>query len=79
MTFSEEAAELHRIEAVAMSLGLTETAFERILREVTVEAHAAATEPARTLAAIRERVHQAARRTMPEAGIAALTMVDAVS
>ena len=68
MTFSEEAAELHRIEAVAMSLGLTEAAFERILREVTAQAHAAGTEPASTLAAIRERVHQAARPVMPETG-----------
>lgn len=35
MPLSEEAAELHRLEAVAMSLGLTAAAFERILQHVT--------------------------------------------
>lgn len=60
MTFSEEAAELHRLEAVALSLGLTERAFEDILLGVVAAAHAAGTLPAKQLAEVRLRIHEAA-------------------
>jgi hypothetical protein len=62
MTFSEEAAELHRLEAVALSLGLTERAFEDILLAVVATAHASGKAPAHQLANIRQRVHDAADR-----------------
>ena len=78
MTFSEEAAELHRLEAVAVSLGLGEAAFERILREVTTWAHAVGTAPADTLAAIRGRIHQAACMALPEGCETGRAMADAV-
>ncbi|MBY0260140.1 hypothetical protein [Methylobacterium sp.] len=38
LTFAEQAAELHQIEAVALSLGLSKDAFEQIALEVTAEA-----------------------------------------
>lgn len=62
MTFGEEAAELYRLEAVALSLGLTEPAFEDILLEVIAPAQAADTLPAEQLAEVRQRIHEAAAR-----------------
>ena len=62
MTFSEEAAELHRLEAVALSLGLTERIFEDILLEVIAAAHASSRLPTDQLAEIRLRLHEAADR-----------------
>jgi hypothetical protein len=65
MTFSEEAAELHRLEAVALSLGLTERVFEDILIEVIAAAHAIGMMPADQLAEIRQRLHEAAAQLRP--------------
>ena len=66
MTFEEQAAELHRLEAVALSLGLSDTQFERILLEVTVAADAAGASPAEQLDAIRARVLATTQtRTLP--------------
>lgn len=62
MTFSEEAAELHRLEAVALSLGLTERAFEDILLAVVAEAYAIGRPPAQQLTEVRQRIHEAADR-----------------
>ena len=56
MTFEEQAAELHRLEAVALSLGLSDTQFECILLDVTARVGAAGDSPAEQLAAIRARV-----------------------
>lgn len=58
MTFAEQAAELHQIEAAALSLGLSEEAFERIALEVTAEAWTAGNlTPEHQLVEIRRRVH----------------------
>lgn len=78
MTFSKEAAELHRIEAAAISLGLTEAAFEPILREVTAQALVAGNAPTDTLTTIRNRVHEAARWAMPTACATDRALADAV-
>lgn len=61
MTFEEQAAELHRLEAVARSLGLSDELFEAILGAVT---RAALSDPHATpegqLAEIGERIQAAA-------------------
>lgn len=56
MTFSEQAAELHRLEAAALSLGLSETQFERIAKAVSAQTDMA---PDEMLAEIRRRVYAA--------------------
>jgi hypothetical protein len=66
MNFSEEAAELHRLEAVALSLGLTERAFEDILLAVVAAGHANGRMPADQLAEIRLRIHEVGRSAPPE-------------
>ena len=63
MTFSEEAAELHRLEAVAVSLGMTSAAFECILREVTAAAQVVGASPAEQLGEIRRCIHLAGSGT----------------
>lgn len=60
MTFSEEAAELHRLEAVALSLGLTERGFEAVVLEVAEAGHATGTSPVDKLAEIRWPIHELA-------------------
>jgi len=56
VTFQEQAAERHCLEAVALSLGLSDAEFERILQEVTAAAGIVGASPAEQLATIRERV-----------------------
>ena len=58
MTFSEEAAELHRLEAVALSLGLSERAFAQIAQEAVAEGHASGGAPEDHLREIRRRIHE---------------------
>ncbi|POR40402.1 hypothetical protein [Methylobacterium sp. V23] len=66
MTFEEQAAELHRLEAVALSLGLSDTQYERILLDVTATLGAAGASPAEQLATIRVRILATAQtRTQP--------------
>lgn len=66
MTFQEQAAELHRLEAVALSLGLSDAQFERILLDITATVGAAGASPAEQLAAIRARVLDTTQtRTLP--------------
>ncbi|KQP61877.1 hypothetical protein ASF41_22755 [Methylobacterium sp. Leaf111] len=60
MTFSEEAAELHRFEAVALSLGLTEQSFEDVLLTVVAEGRVSGRMPADQLSEIRQRIREAA-------------------
>lgn len=61
MTFEEEAAELHQLEAVARCLGLSESAFEAIAMAVTAQAQASGGgTPTAQLAEIRRRIHEAA-------------------
>ena len=62
MTFEEQAAELHQLEAVAKCLGVSEGHFERIALAVTAEAAVSGWAPEQQLAEIRRRIHvQAAR------------------
>jgi hypothetical protein len=66
VTFEEQAAELHRLEAVALSLGLSDTQYERILLDVTATLGAAGASPAEQLATIRVRILATAQtRTQP--------------
>lgn len=65
MTFEEQAAELHRLEAVALSLALSQGRFERILQEVTAAAHLDGTTPADQLAEIRRQIREQGRRSLP--------------
>lgn len=65
MSFEEQAAELHRLEAVALSLGLSEAKFERILQDVTAAAHVDGTTPADQLAKIRRHIQEQGRRLVP--------------
>jgi hypothetical protein len=63
MTFEEEAAELHRLEAVAKSLGMTERAFELIALDVNRRGKAEGTPFEEQLAEIRRRITARGRRT----------------
>ena len=66
LTFPEQAAELHRLEAVALSLGLSETAFEIIAKDVA--SHTDRT-PEEMLEEIRRRVMERAQtKKAPPAG-----------
>jgi hypothetical protein len=56
MKFEEEAAELHRLEAVALSRGLTHSQFQRIALEVNAEGLAKGLSPEEQLAEIRRRI-----------------------
>ena len=59
MTFEEQVAELARLEAVAKSLGLSDAIFDRILREVSVDAQrsSVARMPEQTFDEIRRRIY----------------------
>lgn len=57
MKFEEQAAELHRLEAVALSLGLSETAFEIIAKDVASQTDRT---PEEMLEEIRRRVMERA-------------------
>lgn len=63
MNFETSAAELHRLEAVALSLGLTEAAYELIAMDVSAEARQGGWQPAACLAEVRRRIHDAGHRT----------------
>lgn len=66
MSFAEQAAELHQLEAVARSLGLSEAAFERIALDVTAEAWIAGNyPPEQQLAEIRRRINECCRDSGP--------------
>jgi hypothetical protein len=56
MTFEEQAAELHRLESVAKSLGMSERTFEKIALEVNRRGSAEGVSFEDQLAAIRSRV-----------------------
>ena len=60
MTFEQQAAELHRLEGIAKSLGLSEAAFERIAKEVSGRDDMT---PEEKLAEIRKKVMVKAART----------------
>jgi hypothetical protein len=62
MTFEEQAAELHQLEATARSLGLSERAYERIILEVNARGNAAGVSFEDQLAEIRRRVMAAVQR-----------------
>lgn len=53
LTFEQQAAELHRLEAVALSLGLSEEAFEIIAKDVASQTDRT---PEEMLEEIRRRV-----------------------
>ncbi|WP_311276117.1 hypothetical protein [Methylobacterium sp. WCS2018Hpa-22] len=62
MNFAEQAAELHRLEAVALSLSLSDDQYEAILRDVDATSKALPDDtPAWRLAEIRRRIPEAAR------------------
>lgn len=64
MTFEEQATELHALDALAMSLGLSDAEFVRVATAAIAEAHAEGTGPNGPLAKIRERLMQhGGRRT----------------
>ena len=56
MTFEERAAELHRLDAFAMSLGLSDAEFVRIAQDAIVEGHAKGADPGGYLVEIRRRI-----------------------
>ena len=56
MTFEEQAAELHRLESVAKSLGMSEEAYERIILDVNKRGTANGVRFEDQLAEIRRRV-----------------------
>jgi hypothetical protein len=56
MTFEEQAAELHRLESVAKSLGMSERAFEILALEVNKRGSAEGMSFEDKLAEIRRRV-----------------------
>ncbi len=56
ITFEEQAAELHALDALAMSLGLSDAEFVRIAIAAIGEAHAERTGPNGPLATIRQRL-----------------------
>lgn len=62
MTFEEQGAELRRLEAAALSLGLSDAEFVRIAQEVTANGGEWAL-PSALLAEIRRRIHTADRHT----------------
>ena len=68
MTFEEQAAELHQLEAVAKCLGISEGHFERIALAVTAEGAASDHAPRQQLDEIRRRVHAAAEASSPRRG-----------
>jgi hypothetical protein len=59
MTFEEQVAELARLEAVAESLGLSDSTFERILLDVSgdVQRSSIKRTPGHTLDEIRRRIY----------------------
>lgn len=63
MKFEDQCAELHQLEAVALSLGLSKAAYERIALDVSVEARQRGWWPLASLAEIRRRIHDAGCRT----------------
>jgi hypothetical protein len=58
-------AELHRLEAVAISLGLSEAKFEHISHDVTGAARKSKTAPAEQLVEIRRQIYDVARFATP--------------
>lgn len=60
MTFEEQGVELRRLEAAALSLGLSDAEFVRIAREVTAVGSERAS-AGTLLAEIRRRIHAADR------------------
>lgn len=56
MTFEEQAAELHALDALAMSLGLSDAEFVQIATTAIGEAHAEGTGPNGPLVKIRQRL-----------------------
>ena len=66
MTFEERAAELHRLDAFAVSLGLSDAEFVRIAQAAIAEGHTNGADPDSYLAEIRRRIlehtHWAERR-----------------
>jgi hypothetical protein len=56
LTFEEQAAEFHRLEAVALSMGLSHSQFERIAMQVNAEGLAKGLTPEEQLAEIRRRI-----------------------
>lgn len=61
MTFEEQGVELRRLEAAALSLGLSDDEFVRIAQEVTAAGGEWAS-PGALLAEIRRRIHAADRQ-----------------
>lgn len=69
MTFEEQAAALHRLEAVALTCGLSHGQFERIAQAVNAEGLRGGSTPEEQLAEIRRRITQKARRTGASEGL----------
>ena len=68
MTFEERAEELHRLDAFAVSLGLSDAEFVRIAQDAIAEGHAKGADPDSYLADIRRRIVERGDRHMRRTG-----------